>query len=160
MSEQHLEYALEDNYIHNWLVAGPQATALGDAEVPAEGELRRELVQRQYRRYSEVNQPPVELGTFQVDDTELTWEYYRCEEDHLIDLSSTYPRPHYLRTWAYARIECPSLVQVTFQLTTHGPATELAHPMGWPVTMPTIHHNLLKRVNSAAQITNGRCPPA
>lgn len=121
MSDRILEYALQDGYIHNWLVAGPQASAIGDLDRSREGELPAELAQHHHRRFSDVNQPPVELATFQIGEAELTWQYHRCQDDHLVDLSATYSTPHYLRSWAYARLASPSVQQVAFHLSTYGP---------------------------------------
>jgi len=122
MSDLYLEYTLQDGYVHDWLVAGPQATALDDLErFPADG-LRLQVARDFLRRFCEVDQPPVELGTFQVGESELEWRYYGCQDDHLVDLSSTYPTPQYLRSWAYARLVSPSAQTATFHLTTNGPS--------------------------------------
>jgi hypothetical protein len=122
MSDRYLEYDLHDGYVHNWLVAGPQAIVTGDLDRYAAGDIRLELVRHYYRRFSEVDRPPVELGTLRAGDSELTWRYYSCQDDHLVDLSVYHPAPRYLRAWAYVRIESPIDGQAAFVLATNGPA--------------------------------------
>jgi len=119
MSDRYLEYALQDGYIHNWLVAGPQEIGI---PAPEGGEDRSEIARRFYRRISEIHEQPVELGTFQSGSAELTWRYRKCLDDHFVDLSATYPSWHYLRAWAYAQVVSPAEQAATFVLTTHGPA--------------------------------------
>jgi hypothetical protein len=43
MTVSYLEYALHDGYIHNWLVAGPQAIAVLDPDHYTGGEPERKL---------------------------------------------------------------------------------------------------------------------
>jgi len=122
MSDRYLEYALHDGYVHNWLVAGPQAIVLTDLDRYPAGDIRLKVAQHYYRRFSEVDRPPVELGTFRVGDAELSWRYCGCQDDHLVDLSAYHPAPRYLRSWAYVRIESPVAEQAIFVLMTNGPA--------------------------------------
>ena len=122
MTVSYLEYRLHRGYIHNWLVAGPQATPVTKLEQFAGSEIKAEISRSYYRRLSEINEPPVELGSFQVDDAELAWRYHKCPDDHYVDLSASYATCHYLRAWAYTQVIAPRQSQATFTLTTNGPA--------------------------------------
>ncbi|MBL7200967.1 MAG: hypothetical protein ISS56_12540, partial [Anaerolineae bacterium] len=122
MAVSYLEYRLHRGYIHDWLAAGPQATPVADLDRFAGPDLKTEIARGSHRRLSEINQPPVELGSFQVDDAELTWRYHKCLDDHYVDLSASYPTCHYLRAWAYTQVIAPRPGQATFTLTSNGPA--------------------------------------
>ena len=120
--QNRLEYQLEKGYIHNWLVAGPYTISVPDLDRFQGEDYRLQIARHYHRGISEVHQAPVERGSFQIRDTELTWRYYRCLDDHFVDLSAFYPSCHYLRSWAYAQVVSPSAQEVTFVLTTNGPA--------------------------------------
>ncbi|MBL7183532.1 MAG: hypothetical protein ISS50_03675, partial [Anaerolineae bacterium] len=145
MSIYYVGYDLQNGYIHNWLVAGPQAIPV-QAVIASEAKqspsrkeeiassqktllamTRAEQSSLQIARYhfeedSGVTQLPVEGETLAVGDAELTWNYVRCLDDHFVDLSDFYPTCHYLRAWAYARVVSPASQEVTFILTANGPA--------------------------------------
>jgi hypothetical protein len=122
MSTFHLEYPLQDRYIHNWLVAGPQAILVDDLERFQGPDFKLQIARHYYKSISDIFQPPVERDSFQVGDTELTWSYYRCQDDHFVDLSTFYHTCHLLRSWAYTQVVAPSAQEVTMTLTTNGPA--------------------------------------
>ena len=122
MADAFLEYTLDNGYIHNWLVAGPQAIPVPDLDRFAGDDLKLQIARHYYRKTSDVHQPPIELGTFQVAETKLAWRYQKCLDDHLLDLSASYPICHYLRGWAYAQVMSPAAGEATFVLTTDGPA--------------------------------------
>ena len=122
MSDALLEYTLDNGYIHNWLVAGPQATPVDDLERFGRDDRALEIARHYYKRMSDILQPPVEWGSFQVGGTELTWQYHRCLDDHYVDLSAAYPGTQYVRAWAYAQVASPSDQETLLTLTTHGPA--------------------------------------
>ena len=86
-----IEYALAEGFIHNWEVAGPLWTPepLGRSPEPPD-------------------QAPVELTDFVVEDQPVTWAYYRCSQDHLIDLSAQYPRQGHANAWAYVLLKTPA----------------------------------------------------
>jgi hypothetical protein len=122
MPTHYLKYELEGNYIHNWLVAGPQAIPIPDL-APFEGaDLKLRIARHYYEEATGITADPVERSSFAAGDAELTWEYYRCYDDHFVDLSGFHAAPHYLRSWAYAEVRCPAAQDVTFVLTTNGPA--------------------------------------
>jgi hypothetical protein len=118
----YLEYRLDNGYIHNWLVAGPQAIPIVDLERFAGKNAQFQVAGHHYERDSGITQLPAENESFTLADTELTWHYYKTLDDHFVDLSAPYPGPHYLRAWAYAQVTSPSSQRVTLILTTHGPA--------------------------------------
>ncbi len=53
--------------------------------------------------------------------TSLTWRYKRCMDDHLVDLSASYPLWTYLSAWAYSIIKLPEAQKATLLMTTAGP---------------------------------------
>jgi hypothetical protein len=122
MSTYYLEYPLKKGYVHNWLVAGPHATAVPDLERFRGDDYKLQIAQHYYKRISDINEPPLDRGTFGIGDAELRWEYYGCLDDHLVDLSTFHHTCHYLRSWAYTQVVCPAAQQVTVVLTTNGPA--------------------------------------
>jgi hypothetical protein len=122
MAVSFLEYPLQDGYIHNWLVAGPQAVPVPDLASSGPDDPRLAIARQHHRRISVVNEPPVEWDTLHVGDAKLTWNYRRCAMDHFVDLSVFHPAPHYLCAWAYCQLAVPSAQEVTWTLTTNGPA--------------------------------------
>jgi len=71
---------------------------------------------------SGVTETPAERTEMSLGDTELTWEVYRCQDDHFVDLTGFYHTCHYLRSWAYTEVVCPGEQGASFVLTTNGPA--------------------------------------
>ena len=65
---------------------------------------------------------PVDRGKVTVDDEQLRWSYVRCLDDHFVDLSTFRHNWTYLRAWAYTRLSLFDPADVTFVLTTNGPA--------------------------------------
>lgn len=122
MSAYYAGYDLQDGYIHNWLVAGPQAIPVPAPDSFEGQDLRLQIARRYYESDSGVTRLPVERDILTVGDEELTWNTVRCLDDHFVDLTGFYATPHYLRAWAYARLSSPAAQEVTFTLTTNGPA--------------------------------------
>lgn len=124
MATPYLEYSLQNGYIHNWLVVGPVETAVevtpGDGASEAERKLR--IVQARYSATPDIDGEAVERANAQVDGNELRWGYYRCQDDHFVDFSLFRHTWTYLRAWAYTRISLFEAADVTFDLTTNGPA--------------------------------------
>ena len=122
MSVNYLVYKLEQGYIQNWLVAGPQATDIRG--LISAGDEWPVVVQKARERYhdtdSRVVSLPVDQESLRIGEEELAWNYTRCHEDHLVDVSGSYPGPVYLRTWAFAQVKTslPGSLPVTFELTT------------------------------------------
>ena len=118
----YLSYQLQGGYIHNWLVAGPQALAVTDLERFDGEDFKLQIARHYYEPESGIAQPPVEYDTFAIGDATLTWRYVRCLDDHFVDLTAFYHTCHYLRAWAYAQLVCLAPQAVTCTLTTNGPA--------------------------------------
>ena len=124
-------YPLFKGYIHNWLVAGPQAISVDSPECFGDEDLHLNIARHHYETTSGITQQPVEPGVltdgqFTLVDTEFpyegAWRYERCHDDHFVDLSTFHHTCHYLRSWAYTEIESPTEAEVTLILTTNGPA--------------------------------------
>jgi hypothetical protein len=122
MAKDTLGYALEDGYIQHWLAAGPQVIPLEDTCRLGSPEEKLDLARNHHQPEAGVEGDPVEYGECRFGQIQERWRYVRTREDRLVDLSAFYPNACYLRAWAYAEIECPSEREVTFLLTTNGPA--------------------------------------
>lgn len=124
MTSSYLEYELHNGYLHNWLVAGPQEIAIPDPDRYTGGEPERKLqiTQHYYTPENLVQQTPVDRESFTIDDAALTWCYIHCLDDHFVDMSTFHHTWHYLRTWAYTQLHVWDDQEVTFIITTNGPA--------------------------------------
>ncbi len=127
MNVSYLHYDLDDGYIHNWLIAGPQVIEISDLDRFAGEDVESQIMQHYTMENSGITEMPVERGplsegTFTIGDYEGAWSYARALADHTVDLTEAYPRPRYLRAWAYAQVEVPDAQQITLTLSTHGPA--------------------------------------
>ena len=91
-TQRMLQSSLKDNFIQNWLVAGPQQP---DAKLATP---QRLLAER-----------PVDRGAFFETDTR--WRYWLSMEDHLVDLSMVLPEPGAVEGWAYAELYLPEQQQ-------------------------------------------------
>ncbi len=114
-------YELQDGFIHNWLVAGPLAERV---DHPGNFE---EWVKAQYNPEPQiegqaVEQGPLSEGLFKVGKQQGAWVYYRCREDHLVDLSRVYDSRHYVCAWATTELVSRAAQAVSFRLATFGPA--------------------------------------
>lgn len=122
MAVYYIGYELQDGYIHNWLVAGPQVLPVRNPDRRGDQDLRLQIARHYYEEDPGVVWPPVERGALRPDEADLSWYSVRCPEDHFVDLSDFHPTHRYLRAWAYARIASAASQEVTFVLTTYGPA--------------------------------------
>ncbi len=124
MTIPYREYELQNGYIHNWLVAGPQAIAIDDpGRFPGLGaEHKFHIAQHYHDPDYRITELPVEMQTLTIGETTLPWRYVRCLDDHFVDQSTFYHTWHYLRTWAYTQVSVWEEQEVTFILTTNGPA--------------------------------------
>jgi hypothetical protein len=115
MTLSYLPYDLQDGYIQNWLVAGPQAIA-AHVQKEAVGQ-PASLLQKEPSKKSGITKMPVERGpltegVFQIGDYQGSWSYLRCEADHYVDLSATFPVRTELRAWAYTQVVSPAAQQI------------------------------------------------
>ncbi|MGC9347382.1 MAG: hypothetical protein ACP5JG_04510 [Anaerolineae bacterium] len=124
MANALLDYELQDRFVHNWLVAGPLTTPLDIDEEAGRDERAQKLMvaQARYTQSPEIEGEPVEWGIALIDGEELRWSYVRCLDDHFVDLSTFHHNWTYLRSWAYTRLSLFDPAEVTFVLTTNGPA--------------------------------------
>jgi len=124
MTSSYLEYELHDGYIHNWLVAGPQTITIPDLDqyAGAEPERKLQIAQHYYTFEHLIQHLPVDRQPLTIYGTSLTWRYVRCLDDHFVDMSMFHHTWHYLRTWAYTQLHVWDDQQVTFIITTNGPA--------------------------------------
>ncbi|HNT74700.1 MAG TPA: hypothetical protein PKH77_06760 [Anaerolineae bacterium] len=122
MDTSYLDYELQDGYIHNWLVAGPQEIAVSGAEGLREHDRKLQIAHELYEAASGIVQPPVEGAVLKFSEGELTWRYVRCLDDHFVDQSVFHHEWHYLRSWAYTQVSVWEEHAVTLTLTTNGPA--------------------------------------
>jgi len=126
MRIRNVHYNLEHGFIHNWLVAGPQAIAVDPGQFKRDN-IHQQIAQHYYESDSGITETPVERGPlteglFQIGDYTGSWGYLACREDHLVEHSGFYSTPHYLRSWAYTQLNSKSNQEVLLVLTTHGPA--------------------------------------
>jgi hypothetical protein len=117
-----LRYELANGFIHNWLVAGPQAIPVLDLDRFQGEDWKPRIARRYHEADSGVSQAPVQDDSFQVGDARLEWGYYRCDDDHFVDRTAFFYTCHYLRAWAYSRVVCPAPQSVKCLLATNGPA--------------------------------------
>ncbi len=138
MPVSYITYALQNGYIHHWLVAGPQTIFLDQPGLLLSADARLRLAQRYRTDNAGLTRQPVEPGplpeaNFTPDDSTDShytgrWAYTTCAEDHFVDGDSLLaftdpdPLPHYARAWAYIEIEAPQAGPGTLVLTTYGPA--------------------------------------
>jgi hypothetical protein len=150
----YLTYSLQNGYVHNWLVAGPHATAVEDLDQFQGDDYKLQIARQRYRKLSEIHEPPLEKGTFQIGEVELSWRYYRCLDDHLVDLSTFCHTTHHLRSWAYAQVEASEAGEVTLTLTSNGPA-DLWINSQHVHRQEHFHHQDPKRVSFEASLKEG-----
>jgi hypothetical protein len=154
MSIHYVRYELEKGFIHNWLVAGPQAMAVLDLDRFQGPDWKTQIARHYYASDSGVAHMPVENEPFETGETKLGWSYFRCDEDHFVDRTAFYHTTHYLRTWAYSRVESPAAQEVACSLTTNGPADVWLN--GRHVhRQEHFHHQIPHRVSFRAELAAG-----
>ncbi len=122
MNVGHLEYPLVKGYIHNWLVAGPQAVEVTELERFSGPEWKLQVARFYHQAEPGYTGDPAEYSPFQAGEFETKWNYVRTRDDHFVELSAFYHLTHYLRAWAYCEINSPAEQDLAFVLTTNGPA--------------------------------------
>ncbi|MGC9522211.1 MAG: hypothetical protein ACP5HG_10090 [Anaerolineae bacterium] len=126
MPISYLPYDLQRGYVHQWLVAGPQAILIQEPESLDDEAFKAQTSRDFYEAASGIHRLPVEPGpleesAFTVGDYEERWAYYACAEDHYVDLTDFYPSYRYLRAWAYTQLVSAHAQTVSLILTAHGP---------------------------------------
>jgi hypothetical protein len=94
MSVYYAAYKLQNGYIHNWVVAGPQALLISDLDRFEGGDFKLQIARHYHDEDPGISTPPVDGDEFAVGDTELRWTYYRCQDDHFVDLTAFYHACH------------------------------------------------------------------
>ncbi|MBN1934727.1 MAG: hypothetical protein JW934_08670 [Anaerolineae bacterium] len=122
MSTYYLEYRLEQGFVHNWVVAGPQAIPVDALERFEAQERKMQIAEHFYDVESGIEALPVDRDVLAVGQDELKWAYRRCLVDHLVDLSTFCHTWTFLRAWAYTQLVAPEALQARMTLTTNGPA--------------------------------------
>lgn len=118
MTISYLDYPLEGEYVHNWLVAGPIVSPMSDSETLDKEHLPQNICDQTIPYKEE----PADQSVFQAGENQINWRYTRCHIDHLVDLSTFCPVLSHFYAWIYTQIKVPSTGQLTFLLTTLGPA--------------------------------------
>ena len=131
MSAYYVEYPLQNGFVHNWLVAGPEAVIVAPFHVVGPPADYRTFRAEVFRRFfmpkagigaTPVERGPLDAGRFSIGKYEGAWAYVACAEDHAVDHSAYHVACHYLRSWAYVELVSERQQNVTLALTTYGPA--------------------------------------
>jgi hypothetical protein len=124
MTITELKYKLNKGFIHNWLVAGPLAVSVANATPDLTNVQKLEIMRQYHDLDGGVSEIPVDLGPLGSETKEnplLTWRYYRCRDDHYVDLTSNYATCQYIRSWAYTQVITPSPRVIEVELTMNTP---------------------------------------
>lgn len=121
-TDSRLTYPLQNGWVDHWLVAGPENTPVAPAEYKFNAALRPPIVQRHFTDESLASNPPVEGSPIRGDSPALSWRYFACDDDHLIDLSTWHPKSDYVRAWAFCVLTAPASCSARLELCTNGPA--------------------------------------
>ncbi|MYC97462.1 MAG: hypothetical protein F4X14_21115 [Caldilineaceae bacterium SB0661_bin_32] len=130
------ESALQAGFVHDWLVAGPLATPISKIEGYTGPDYKSRIVadvraaaaaggtdpEGAIPASPEVFAGALERHSFVPDRDETKWRVVRCLDDHFVDLSTFHHTPHYLQAWAFCVLDVSNACEVTFSLTTNGPA--------------------------------------
>ncbi len=123
MSIQYLYYQLQDNFIHNWIVSGPQISPIQGNDSPEKTKIFSQLSSMDYPLTgTEESSLPADQNPFVFGEYKSTWVYTRCHIDHYINVRARSQRWSHLRAWAYTQIKVPDAQNATFCLTTISPA--------------------------------------
>lgn len=126
MSIANLEYKLSSGFIHNWLVAGPQATPVVDLERFSGSNYKAQIAAAYYAGTVPLSDRPAERKPIVLGEPDKGensfWQAVQCQDDHFVDLSRFYHTCHHLQSWAYSEVHTPAALPATLVLTTNGPA--------------------------------------
>ncbi len=113
---------LKQGYIDTWLVAGPHVVQVANLERYTGADYKTQLFGDLYDSASGIAETPIEFTELTVGQATQRWQYYRCRDDHFVDLSGFYHLTSYLQSWAYAELIVPAARRVAFVLTSNAPA--------------------------------------
>src|SRR5690606_17702622 len=94
-----LNYNLTDNFVQNWLAAGPFLQPFA-SETVSEAAVAEALAALHAPEHG-LTEPPVDAAPF-MGRKDAAWRYYRCGEDRLVDLTTSASQFSYVRAFAYA----------------------------------------------------------
>lgn len=118
----YLAYNLQDGWVDNWLLVGPQLIKITDARYKWEPDIRGPIMKKYHQEEPQVFAPFLEGAKFKVDDAALSWRYYACQDDHLVDLAAWYGNSRFVRVWAYLEINSPDDREVGMHFFANGPS--------------------------------------
>lgn len=151
-----VDYPLtDDGYIHHWLVAGPQAIPITNFDQFSGADYKLQILRQHHQPAATVPAEPVHFEKFDLDGSELRWDYVRCLDDHFVDVSTFHHTPHLLRTWATTELIASEAHSVALVITTNGPADiwlndeHIAH-------VEHIHHQQPHSVSAKANLKAGQ----
>jgi hypothetical protein len=123
MTVNYLIYPLQDEYIHNWLVAGPLVSPIPSTTNLNKIEISQKFHNQAYPfTVGDESTLPADQNPFELGEYKSSWRYTRCHIDHFVSISTHCPVWSHLRAWAYTQIKVPNAQTVSFRLTTAGPA--------------------------------------
>jgi hypothetical protein len=123
MTVQYLIYPLQDNYIHNWLVFGPQITLIKSTEKYEKAQVFAQFSTPAFPLTGEGDSAlPADQRTFEIGEFKSRWRYTRCHIDHFVPITASCPGLSHVRGWAYTQVKNSAAQEVEFRLTTSGPA--------------------------------------
>ena len=121
MSVHSLEYQLQNGFVHNWLVAGPLLRAVTVSGSPMDEKDRKAQIVRELEDHTPgYTEMPVDRKSFDYAGEPLVWRYFRCSEDHMVDVSAMVPVWKHIRTWANTRLILSRPATVKFSLSVTG----------------------------------------
>ena len=161
--------ALQAGFVHDWLVAGPLATPVAEvdgytgpddknrivADVRAAAAASGSSSEGAIPASPEVFAGALERHSFVPDREETRWRVVRCLDDHFVDVSTFQHTPHFLQAWAYCVLDVPGACEVTFALTTNGPADIWVNEEQYH-RVDHFHHQLPETVSFPAKLKEGR----
>jgi hypothetical protein len=75
MTVSYLDYAVENGYIHNWLVAGPHAILVADLDRYTGADYKLQIARYYYERGAGIVETPAETQPIAIGDFNGKWEY-------------------------------------------------------------------------------------
>ena len=163
------ESALQAGFVHDWLVAGPLAAPVAEVEGYSGPDYKNQIVadvraaaaaggsdqEGAIPASSEVFAGALERHNIDPDRDETRWRVIRCLDDHFVDLSTFHHTPHYLQAWAFCVLDVPGACEVTFSLTTNGPADIWVNEEHYH-RVEHFHQQLPNTVSFSAKLKEGR----
>jgi hypothetical protein len=120
MTPNCLEYPLNDGFVENWLVYGPLTTPVEgmDCNIQPPPEQIQGVANRFFDPTLGVEEEVKERGIALVAGNEKAWKYYRCQEDHRVDISDTTSRWTHSCVIAACDLHVPGAAETELRLIT------------------------------------------